>query len=277
MIWITALLACAPDAVIEPPGPPPAADRAEPSPQEPASWSVASCNTSPLRDALQEKTSTGRGGRTLHLVDVDGDGTDDELRLQSSSGSGFASDAIELTLSTGPRLSLEHTFSFSSILHEVPYPEGSTEVTRQLLADALWGTTCPTPDPSLQALLSGEVVWHPGPAVVPPFYVTPTHAGWALYAGHTQGGMGEYRGKFPRELGSRGGVTLVAMAHGLVAQTAAAHAWLYVHGGGAKLRVPADLAAEFIDDDTVKITETPSILVSDGPAKVFQRSVSGRP
>ena len=268
-MWIALLLACTgSDPEVSKTAEP--AEEAAGEELAPA-WSAEACRTSDLRDKLVKGREMSRSGWVLHELDVDGDGEDDELRVKSDSGSGMATDDLHLTLASGEEVELEVVFSFARIAQEVPYPEGTSPQVRQVIADALWGTTCEVADPSLVVLRGGEVRWHAGPPVMPPFYAHPTVKGWVLYAGHTHAGLSS-EVEFPVELGERDGVTLARTAHGVVATREGAHAWLYVDPGQAKLRWPSELSAKFVGPSEVEITRAPSPHAPESEPVTVRRS-----
>jgi hypothetical protein len=205
--------------------------------------------------------------RRTHREDVDGDGRDDVLALEDSSGSGGGLVEATLTLSGGRTLRASVEYSFSMLLDVLEVPEALRDPrdgkALDLQEEALFGAACPAPDPSLDWLLRTDkrLVWIEGPPVLPQTYVVRrpgapvgrTRPEWVYYKGHTHAydlGRGPNP---PQELARSGTRVLVGTSHGVILTDPGRtrHAWIYVATPPHRLRFPSVLGARIVGDAAV--------------------------
>lgn len=142
-----------------------------------ASTRAATCRDSRLPPSSSWPLDAG-GNRYLRLeVDVDADGLADVLEATSSSGSGFESTSVQLTLGrAGVRLRADETFDFSAITAVNPVPRELLDPRHRAalpwIEEALFPRICASPDPSLAWLLDPKkrLTWIQGPPEMPDFY-----------------------------------------------------------------------------------------------------------
>jgi hypothetical protein len=201
--------------------------------------------------------------RLEHRVDVDGDGREDVLRVEDSSGSGGGLRTATLTLGSGETLSAQDSYWYSEILsvHEVPGPLAAPRhrAARMLIEEALFPRICPGPDPSLAWLLRTprRLDWIDGEPVLPETYAVwregPRGQEWLWYGGHNHGYARGQGPQAPRELARQGGRVLLGTSHGVILTDPGRgrHAWVYVATPPHKLRFPSVLGARLAGDHAV--------------------------
>jgi hypothetical protein len=226
---------------------------APPPPAAPAAGSA--CRESRLPGG--ERSSEDGVSRLRQELDVDGDGRLDTLEVEDSSGSSSGLRSVTLVMGDGERLQVDYEYNFSAITQTVDIPmelrDAGHERAREQIEDALFGTVCPGPDPSLERLLgSGAPLrWISGPPVLPGTYALRRDDEWLNYLGHNHA----YRmGRGPVEpvvLARRGRKVLLGTPHAVILTDPerAQHAWLYVSRPEHMLRFPSVIAARFHGTD----------------------------
>lgn len=274
-MWAMLMLACGDPAAAPAPSTPAiepiAAAPAPPAPVRPA-WSEAEhCTSLGYRDTLSMGRANREGFRTLSK-DLDGDGKVDRLFRLSDGGSGGSMAEVRYQPGRGTPITLNWEATFGTMSTEVLQPADASPKALAIVGDALFGTVCTAPDPSLAWLMHpDEPVWYEGSAVMPPFYALAADGRWTTYAGHTQRGLtGDV--SYPILLAERGDLQVKATAHGVYVETEGRHSWVYVSAGHAKLRWPSSFSARFVDDHTLEVTRAPTALQEiEAPIVVTRR------
>jgi hypothetical protein len=189
---------------------------------------------------------------TLEL-DVDGDGRLDTLGVVDSGGSFSGMETVTLVMGGGERFEVEYDYDLARLRVTTRIPSAlldpSRRRARELIEDALFGTMCPAPDPSLERLEHPDapLQWIAGPPRLPGTYTVRAGDEWLSYIGHNHA----YRmGRGPVEpivLAQREREVLLGTPHGVILtdRERSRHAWLYVSQPEHKLRFPSVLAARF--------------------------------
>ena len=204
--------------------------------------------------------------RVEYRTDVDGDGREDVLRLEGSHGSGGGLASAALSLASGETLEADFSYWYANMVSIIPVPKPLDETRHRgaaaLIEEALFGTICTGPDPSLAWLLEpgGGLRWVEGPLVLPESYAfrRRTSAGgeeWVWYGGHNHAYRLGQGPNPPVELARKGQRVLLGTSHGVILTDPGRtrHAWIYVSTPPHKLRWPSVRGAR-INGDTAVIT-----------------------
>ncbi len=224
----------------------------------------AECRTSRL-PPLPASADADGFRRLSYRTDVDGDGEQDVLRVEDSSGSGGGLTSAVLSLGSGEVLEAGFDYWFSQIVWIGVVPKPLTEprhrAAAELIEEALFRRVCQGPDPSLEWLLrpSAGLRWIDGPPVLPETYAFrragPEGEEWVWYGGHNHShrlGQGPHP---PQELARAGERVLLGTSHGVILTDPGRrrHAWIHVSTPPHKLRWPSVWGAR-LEGGTAVIT-----------------------
>ncbi len=196
------------------------------------------------------------GGETHRLVPADQNPLLPGVEVEVTTSSGSSSSSTAVTLREPGGRSFEAAFgtSFEQIVTRHPVPEelqgAANAGRRQVVEEAAFRTLCTHPDPSLARLLTPDerLRWLPGAPEMPEnysLYVVPPAPGepyWIEYLGVNHRRLSEDAFSDRLEVIDREGtLELLRSAHGAVVVDLERklYAWVYVFGGGRKLRWPS--------------------------------------
>jgi len=226
------------------------------------------CSTSPYAERV-EKISAGETRLEVGAdenVDVPGV----EISVETSSGSSSSTTYVVMhDTRSGQTLDAEFSVDFTQMLnyHEAPegLPSAEREQWLEMIEHAVFARTCAQADASLLWLLdrSAPVRWVAGQPTMPDNYTLRLPSGkadtgstetWVEYLGfnHRRLDGDSIRDEF-EVLDHKGDLDLLRSGHGaiLLDRRRQAFAWIYVYGGGQKLRWPSVLDGHLTDQAAV--------------------------
>lgn len=270
LTWLWACLPFDLEPVAQPLADVPARPRLPPK-LEPRWSSHEHCRTSALRERVQRRDPDKEGWRRIR-GDLDGKRGSDVLRVLVEESGGVSANYVELTLDGRPKLTMSMTLKLGAITQTLAFPDNATNDEITVIENALFGTMCNHPDPSLQLLIDGEVRWIDGPPVLPPYYAMREDGQWRTYVGDAHESKGRLPVTYPVPLAARDALKVMATAHGVIAQRADTHSWLFVSREHASLRWPSELSARILSNGAaVEITRYPTTMDEiDKPIVVVQ-------
>ncbi|MCA9581303.1 MAG: hypothetical protein KC416_05880 [Myxococcales bacterium] len=239
---------------------------------------------SPL-DGLWEHLGSEDGAATTKRwsEDLDGDGKVDKLEGAVDGGSGYSSATLTVRLATGESFSVQSGGSHEAIWNLEAVPDVLVRRPRlRKNVEAILFRVCPKAEGSFRRLrvqprgaplrwekgkptpATSYTIYQDDPKIIERMYGVardweqfrgrkePPKAFWISYGGANH--HATERCAF-QALETKGDLELLQTRHGVLLYDRAKdqHAWLWVFGGGHKLRYPSAIAAEF-DDKGVAVT-----------------------
>jgi hypothetical protein len=193
-----------------------------------------------------------------------------DVEVSTSSGSGSSTTLVTLhDLRSDRRLEASFEVGFDRMVNPHPVPEGldgaaDRAAWLRMLEDAAFEKICAQMDPSLERLLSPEerLHWYAGEPKMPTSYAVfrqmpvPGDSQWIEYLGANHRRLGTDSLSDQLEVvDRRGDLQLLRSGHGAVVRDfgRGMYAWIYVYGGGRKLRWPSVIGGK-LDGDSVLLT-----------------------